>query len=508
MANKTINDLDAIASEDVSSDDFLVIWDTGTGTTKKATAADIAALGGGSGGNLITPVVTPVDPDPVNEGQTWTANQVCNTAGVNWLFTDYSGPGGGAIGFESGVVGGVENVPGTYTANVRAGNVFGISDPQQITIQINPFTLTRDTAFGTWDELRAFEDDGTNELYYAIDGVARYDGGTYYVTRQDATWATAQDHIMFYSPVTQQLMAYRVGSGGTVNGVKLWTGVSDVTEGATLSGSGLSGFESGTDLTQMLARSVRGKKYPMAFYDWFGSGAHGLEIVPTPADGWADSFGTRLQDWSYGFTLTDDWCAGTGAAQMLVPRDVSDGWHNFGLAGYGLGTSPYEYVAYGYSTAGPYSSSSGINFNIDSQEWKIGSAGDVVIVTFDSASGTHKVYVNDVEIYSGTSASTFMTFSSTTDPALNFGDHSNTNGGAPTADEESPTAWMTAIDDLWIANGVTFSAAQVTEINAHGGDATASDNYGDMDFYLTLDGSGVSVVKGAATVSRTTVDWA
>jgi hypothetical protein len=507
MSKKTINDLDAIAS--VTSNDLLPIWDADTGTTKKATAADIAALAGGGGGeNLITPVVTPVDPAPVNEGQTWTAAQICDTAHVNWLFTDYSGPGGGTIGFENGVVGGVENVPGTYTANVRAGNVFGISEPQQITIVVNPFTLTRDTAFGTWDELRAFEDDGTSELYYAITGVARYDGGTYYVTRENATWATAEDHLMFYSPVTEQLIAFRVGSGGTVDAVKLWTGVPDATEGAALSGSGLGGYTSGTDLTQMLARSVRGKKYPMAYYDWFGSGGHGLEITPTPGSGWANSFGTKNQDWSYGFTLADDWCAGTGAAQMLVPRDVADGWHIFGLAGYGIGTSPYDYLAYGNSTSGPFSTSSGVTFNVDTQEWKIGSAGDVVIVTFDSATNTHKVYVNAVEFYSGSSsASTYMTTSATTDPVLSFGDHSNTNGGSIPVDEQDPSAWMTAIDDLWIANGVTFSAAQVTEITAHGSDATASDNYGDMDFYFTLDGVGTTVVKGAATVARTTVNW-
>jgi hypothetical protein len=464
-------------------------------------------LEGGGAGGFITPVITPANPAAVNEGQTWSGAQACDTVNVNWLISDYTGTGSSYIGFDDGVVGGVEEVPGTYTANIRAGNIFGISDAQLITIVINSFTLTGDTLFGTYDELRLFDNAASGNVYYAFHGVVRYVEGSYYMTHDNAVWATAMDHLMFWSPAAAELISFRVGSGGTVDGIKKWTGVSSHTEGMLMSSAGTGGFDTGTVLTDCLARTVRGKKMPTGPYTWLASGGHALEIVPTAADGWADSFGCKGQAFSYGFTLDDDWVAGTGCAQMLTPATAADGWHLFGLAGYGIGTSPYEYVSGGNSTSGPFASSTGLLYNINTRDWKIGSAGDHVTVTYNGVS-TYKVYVEDFLMYSGTTPSVYMKIGTTTDPRLSFGSIQLANGGSTPGDEQDPSGWISRLSDLWIANGTEYALADVQEIMVHkDGAMAASDNYAAMDFYLTMDPSGYTIVKGAATISRSSTTF-
>ncbi len=468
-------------------------------------AAAIANAGGP--GDLITPVVTPVDPAPVDEGQLWTAQQSCDVQEVNWLLKDYSGtPGTAGIGFDNGLAGGIENTPGTYTAEVYAANVFGTSGPETITVVVNAFTLTGSNVFGDLDGVRAWDAGDTTNVFTAFSGVARYDGGSYVITRSNATWATAEDYMFLWSQGRQELIAFRVSSGGTIDAVKVWASTADIADGTVLTGSGAEGYSAGSDLTKILGHTVKGKICPFTYYNWIGDGAYRLDLEPTPSNGVFDSFGTKDKSWSYGFTLNDDWVAGTGLQQMLTPLEGSDGWHLFGFGGFGIGGSPAEYVLYGDPPSGPYTSSTnGASYNIQTGNWLIASAGDAVAVRYDITvgSGTHYIYVNGVLVYSGTSARTYMTNGPTTDPTLSFGAVVTSNASAgPPPSYDDPTHWQQNISDLWIANNANISAADVLEMADHSdGGLALSSNYADVDFYATLTTS-VNVVKGAATLTR------
>ncbi len=112
------------------------------------------------------------------------------------------------------------------------------------------------------------------------------------------------------------------------------------------------------------------------------------------------------------------------------------------------------------------------------------------------------MYVEGTLIYPSTSVDTYMP--TTSNPTtLEFGNFSRANGvtGYP-ADYQEPAGWYSRLDYLFVANGVAFTQAQVTEMTADKADLTASDNYTSITTLGTFDESGVTNTKGTVAYSR------
>lgn len=481
-------------------------------SNKLATTAyvqtEIAGISGG-GGFEVKPVVTPVDPPAVDQGVTTTATQTADAGwpGLVWYFYDYTGtPGSFNRSSSSGIVGVQENTPGTYTMKVRAAWPFGISDAQTINIVVNAFTLTQDTMFGGIDGLRLSANLSSSSSWsnnwLPVQGAVAYDSGAYTFDVGSIEADTA-NCIAFYDYVADQLLAFKYNSGGTIDGVYEWTGVTALpAQGSTL-GNSFTQFMSDSGQKAAATSSViAGKKAAVSggyYHAGLGS-SHYLEITPSGTE--FNNFGASSTDWSYGFVLADDWMADGSFSQMLAPTGA-DYFIN-GITGYGIGASPYEYVVYGNSTSGPYTTSSnGATWNIQTNGWKIGEAGDLVVVTYDgTGTDTWKLYVEGTLIWSSSNHYLYMS-SSTTPTALRLGDFTDANGitSYPTAYEDL-TGWYARLDSIFVANGTAFSQAQVTELTADKADLSLSDNYASITTLAEFDGTGVTNVKGGASYSR------
>lgn len=481
-------------------------------SNKLATTAyvqtEIAGISGG-GGFEVKPVVTPVDLPAVDQGVTTQATQTADAGwpGLVWYFYDYTGtPGSYNRSSSSGIVGIQENVPGNYTMKVRAAWPFGISDPQTINIVINAFTLTRETMFGGMDGLRLSgslsSSSGWNTDWLPIAGAVAYDGGAYTFDIGSIEADTA-NCIAFYDYVNDYLLAFKYNSGSTIDGVYEWTGVATLpAQGTTLGNSFTQYMSDSGQIAAATSSVIAGKRAAVGggyYHSGLGS-SHFLEITPSGSE--FDNFGSKAHDWSYGFLLADDWMADGALSQMLSPTGA--GYFVSAITGYGIGASPYEYVAYGNSTSGPYTSSSNdVSWNIQTNNWKVGQAGDLVVVTYDgTGTDTWKVYVEGTLIFSTTGVNTYMT-SGTTPTALRLGDFTQANGitGYPTAYNKL-TGWYARLDSLFVANGTAFDQTQVTELTADKADLTLSDNYASITTLAEFDGSGVTNVKGSASYSR------
>lgn len=465
--------------------------------------------GGGGSDFSVAPVVTPVDPPAADQGTTTTATQTADAGwpGLVWYFYDYTGtPGSYNRSSSSGIVGIQENVPGNYTMKVRAAWPFGISDPQTINIVINAFTLTRETMFGGMDGLRLSgslsSSSGWNTDWLPIAGAVAYDGGAYTFDIGSIEADTA-NCIAFYDYVNDYLLAFKYNSGSTIDGVYEWTGVATLpAQGTTLGNSFTQYMSDSGQIAAATSSVIAGKRAAVGggyYHSGLGS-SHFLEITPSGSE--FDNFGSKAHDWSYGFLLADDWMADGALSQMLSPTGA--GYFVSAITGYGIGASPYEYVAYGNSTSGPYTSSSNdVSWNIQTNNWKVGQAGDLVVVTYDgTGTDTWKVYVEGTLIFSTTGVNTYMT-SGTTPTALRLGDFTQANGitGYPTAYDKL-TGWYARLDSLFVANGTAFDQTQVTELTADKADLTLSDNYASITTLAEFDGSGVTNVKGSASYSR------
>jgi len=188
---------------------------------------------------------------------------------------------------------------------------------------------------------------------------------------------------------------------------------------------------------------------------------------------------------------------------MLAPSDTGQFFLNT-INGLAIGTSPYENVIYGNDSAGPYTSSTnGASWNISTANWKIGSAGDLVVVTYDGTStNTWKVYVEGTLIYSSTSVYVYMP-TTATPTTLEFGNFSRANGVTNyIADYNDPSGWYARLDYLFVSVGTAYSQAQVTELTADKADLTGSDNYASITTLGTFDESGITNTKGTVTYSR------
>jgi hypothetical protein len=185
---------------------------------------------------------------------------------------------------------------------------------------------------------------------------------------------------------------------------------------------------------------------------------------------------------------------------MLSP--TGSGYFVNAVAAYAIGSSPYENVLYGNNTSGPYdSTTTGTSWDISSDSWLIGSAGDLVIVTFNNTTNTWKFYVEGVLKVSSTSVASYMD-SSTTVTELRFGDVGGSNASDYPTSYGDLGGWPYRISSIFVANGTEFSQSEVTEIVADKADLTASDNYTNFTTLATMDSSGITSVKGSATYAR------
>ena len=137
----------------------------------------------------------------------------------------------------------------------------------------------------------------------------------------------------------------------------------------------------------------------------------------------------------------------------------------------------------------------------------IGSAGDLVIVTFVASTNTWNIYVEGVLKATTTSMATYM--DATTDVSeLRFGDVSGANVTSYPDSYDELGGWPWRLSNIFVANGTAFDATAVTEIVADKADLTTSDNYSSFTTYATISGSGITGVLGSATYSRGDVGFA
>ena len=462
-------------------------------------------------GYEVKPVVTAVQPVAVNQGEQWSATQGVDADLVNmsWSFYNYTGPGGEASynrASSAGTVVGIENTPGTYTVKARAAWPFGISDEVTLTVQINTFSLTSDTMFGGIDGLQGWFDYAGTEsaAFIALTGAAVDNGSGIYVFDVDGSvQSEAANCIALYDYTLDLLYAFRINTSNVVEGVYRFATVSTLpSQGYTFPvnyGTWLS-YSSQNDAA--IASSVLGKRLPHAAQYTGGVGSqHYLVLTPSASE--YNTFGSFGSDWSYGFRLQDDWMSSGLGNQMLAPGDDSLFFLNT-VYGEAIGSSPYEGVIYGDSSDGPYTTATnGASWDISAANWKIGSAGDLVVVTYDgTVTQTWNVYVEGTLIFSSGSVDLYM--SETSNPTkLEFGNFSRANGvtGYP-SDYQEPTGWYSRLNYLFVSVGTAFSQAQVTEMTADKADLTASDNYGSITTLGTFTASGITNTKGNITYTR------
>jgi hypothetical protein len=237
-------------------------------------------------------------------------------------------------------------------------------------------------------------------------------------------------------------------------------------------------------------------------------GAFAMHIATS--GGIMNNFGTNDTDWAYGFTLEDPWLATSMGNQMLTPESDANGYHNFGLSIFNISSTEYDYITYGESGYGPYSSGSFLQgWTRQSNTNNLANAGDTIQVRFDgSTNGFYYVYRNGTKILTTSSPDTYMSATNTTNPDLVFGDTTLTNGGTIVNDYANPMPWPFRIRDLWIANNGNISESDVVGVSTFRDRNIATwDQYSDVDVYITMDSSGVTAVKGSPTVTRKSITF-
>jgi len=460
-------------------------------------------------GYIRKPILSGSDPDPVDQGQLWstTLSVDSDLVGVSYAFYDYTGTSGTYNAAASaGTVGGIENTPGTYTIKARAAWPFGISDELTLNVIVNAFTLNQNTMFGGIDGLQGRVNHSSSDVatYIAVEGAFANDGSGYVWDIDGSVQANCANSIAFYEYTTDKLIGFRVSSSNVVEGVYLAIGVTSLpTQGAAMPSSYTNIITTTSQKDAAIGSSVLGRKFPLVAYYSLGAGSqHYLTLTPSSTE--FDGFGSKTQDWSFGFRLVDDWVSNGYASQLLAPSDSNLFFVN-AITGFGIGSSPYEYIHYGNATSGPFSTSTnGATWNIATNNWLIGNAGDLVVVTYDgTGTDTYKVYVEGVLIYSSTDVDTYMPTGATSPTSLEFGNFARANGVTSyPANYNKLAGWYARLNYIFTSVGTAFNQTQVTELTSNKADLTASTNYGSIDTLGTFTSSGVENTKGSVTYAR------
>ena len=368
-------------------------------------------------------------------------------------------------------------------------------------VTINAFTLNQDNLFGGLDGMQGtfYSYPSTESNYIAIQGAVVLDNGQY-VFDNGSVVADSANCIAFYSYTADRLIAFRYDSSNALESTYVFSNVTALpTQGAPITGY-ISYYTSvASQDTAANGSSVYGKRFPaVGYYGGGVGGTHYLSITPAGTE--FDNFCSSGTDWSYGFTLVDDWVSGGTANQLLSPTGVNYVVNTIGA--YGIGSSPAEYIYYGNDVSGPFNSSStGTSWDIATDDWMIGEAGEMVIVTFVASTNTWNIYVEGVLKATSTSLATYM--DATTDVSeLRFGDISGSNATGYPDSYQEVGGWPWRISNIFVANGTAFDQTQVTEITGDKADLTGSDNYGDVTTYATIGSGGIVSVKGSATYAR------
>jgi hypothetical protein len=392
----------------------------------------------------------------------------------------------------------------------RAAWPFGISDEATINVTINAFTLTRTTMFGGLDGLNYSgsnsSSSGWTSTWVAIEGAVAYDSGNYTFDKGSINADTA-NCLTFWNYSTQEMVAFKYGSGEVLDKAYKWSNIAtQPVQGSAIGNSGSAYTTTTTQSDAAKTSSILGKRYPSVGYYYSALGANKcLEITAAGTE--FHGFGGRSTNWSYGFRLADDWVATAGAQQMLSGVGDANYFVN-AITAFGIGSSPYEYIHYGDFDSGAFNTSTnGATWDIATNNWVIGSAGDMVIVTYDGAgTDTYKIYVEGTLIYSSTNVDTYMPTSSTP-TALRFGDVSGSNETGYPVTYNELTSWYSRLDSLFITVGTAYDQTQVTEITADKADLSLSDNYASMTTLAEFDDSGVTSVKGSASYTRHAISF-
>ena len=246
---------------------------------------------------------------------------------------------------------------------------------------------------------------------------------------------------------------------------------------------------------------------PAGNYTHMIGGAFAMKITTT--GGVLDNFGTKTSPdagWAYGFTLEDPWLATAAGNQMLSPESTSDGFHNFGPSVFNITSTQYDKITYGNGSNGPFESSLGVSLTRSANSNNIANAGDTIQVRWDG--NNYKMYINGVEKITSSSPGSYLSASATTNPVLTFGDTTNQNGGTIINAYPDGMPWPFRIRDMWIANNGNISASDVVGVSTFRDRNVASwSEYSDVDVYITMDGSGVTAVKGSPTVERKSITF-
>jgi len=400
------------------------------------------------------------------------------------------------IDYATGIVIGGENEPaGTYIMSIQCANAFGKSSCHEVTITIDPFVLKQDNAFGS-DE-RSSEGFGSvpdNNYNITIAGAVVYDGAVNRIDTTGAHDASAPDHLLFWDYTNEHMFAFYKDNLGFWE-IRRFENVTTVAHDTIVDDpDNLSGTSNFGVISDAQTVEMHGKHWPLIVDDWWVSGNYALEI--TPSSGVLDDFGTGVafHEWTYGFTLLDDWMAGTGAMQMLTPKATADGWYQFGLSMQFNGSS-YD-AEYTYGNDSTHNSGTA-TFTEDTS--CIARAGEMIVIHYDGS--TFKIYRDGSEIDDLSLPAFYLSSSATTDPVCTFGftDHSLSD---PDDSNDSLTGWIPRISEIWIGNNTNWDATKITEVSAHQNDVENSDNYADVDVYIEIGVSSTTVTKGSVTIDR------
>ena len=296
-----------------------------------------------------------------------------------------------------------------------------------------------------------------------------YNSG-YKVDLENTNLSTAKDYALFFSEDVDCLIA---ASSDTSNSAfKYWrsftglTTASDVVEGASVTAGDMlitsSNFSTATF-------AIDGTKY---FSDndfvWLGSSNY-LEIASTGTD--LDNFLTRSADWSMGFTVKQDWNTWGGVQQLFVDQTTSGNVGNFGFGSYYIGSSFYGIYGRSYSGGVTYTTVSSFTSS------DLPSAGDSVIIRYESSGNALRFYVNGTEMFNTTSS---FNSSAGSNRTFTFGKAKTTQNslwGEVYHGDKMPTQWFMKIKDLWIANNALITASEASAI------ATAISSNDDLTTY-------------------------